>query len=290
MIGGVQDTGIQIDYSATDEHVFQAVAEKLLRDGAIPLLHYARIHVDSDLPSWAPDWRERLVPPSMQWGQFVPAGTLPYHLMTFRNSKTLWMPCVVVDTIKHGGFHWEARSFSLSGAWEDAQRMLIDVRDLLAEHHEPPLPCISAERWREGFWRIPIADQYINDSFLRCRATPAALEGYELVMLGRDGSEDARDTESGRLTHLDRYKMGMTHIASRAVVQTKLGLVGLAPPSVQEGDVVVIVPYVGSPLVLRPHHEEETIFYQIVGEVYVHGIMDGEFIDGNHVVQWVDVR
>lgn len=51
---------------------------------------------------------------------------------------------------------------------------------------------------------------------------------------------------------------------------------GLGPGDVEAGDVVCVVRGSRVPVVLRPVAGKESV-YRLVGDCYVHGIMDGEF-------------
>ena len=60
---------------------------------------------------------------------------------------------------------------------------------------------------------------------------------------------------------------------------TEAGKMGLAPAAARVGDRICI--FFGGQLlyVLR---EREEIKWEFVGECYVHGLMDGECLDGDH--------
>jgi hypothetical protein len=58
----------------------------------------------------------------------------------------------------------------------------------------------------------------------------------------------------------------------------KRQLLGLAPPDTQEGDIVAILYGCSVPVVLRRLKKSERA-YQLVGESYVYGMMDGEALD-----------
>jgi len=54
----------------------------------------------------------------------------------------------------------------------------------------------------------------------------------------------------------------------------------MAPPSTQPGDLIFLVFGRKGPCVLRPRKTGDGYDrYQLVGELYVHGIMDGEALD-----------
>ena len=59
-------------------------------------------------------------------------------------------------------------------------------------------------------------------------------------------------------------------------MQTQKGLLGLGPYWAQPGDQVWVVAGGRTPLVLRPVPESKGSRAALVGEAYVHGIMNGE--------------
>lgn len=66
------------------------------------------------------------------------------------------------------------------------------------------------------------------------------------------------------------------HHRGRALLQTQKGLLGLGPYWAQPGDQVWVVAGGRTPLVLRPVPESKGSRAALVGEAYVHGIMNGE--------------
>jgi hypothetical protein len=60
----------------------------------------------------------------------------------------------------------------------------------------------------------------------------------------------------------------------RCLFQTSRGNLGLGPDQMQPDDVVVVIFGADVPFVLRPHEKG----YKLIGEAYVHGIMDGELM------------
>lgn len=68
-------------------------------------------------------------------------------------------------------------------------------------------------------------------------------------------------------------------IINRALVMTKHGMVGLAPAHAKPGDVICILRGGQTPFVLRPKgtSDDGAQLWELVGDCYVHGIMDGSF-------------
>ncbi|KAJ3468272.1 hypothetical protein MRS44_002337 [Fusarium solani] len=86
-----------------------------------------------------------------------------------------------------------------------------------------------------------------------------------------------------------RFESTMHHIAwSRRLFVTKAGYMGLAPPSAQHGDIVVLLSGGRVPFITRKDSSDSSEHYHIVGKAYVHGIMDGELLSIMDS-KWVDL-
>lgn len=59
---------------------------------------------------------------------------------------------------------------------------------------------------------------------------------------------------------------------------TTLGYVGIGPSHLASGDVICILDNATIPFVLRPRPDGQS-GYLVVGEAYVQGIMDGEYLE-----------
>lgn len=71
-----------------------------------------------------------------------------------------------------------------------------------------------------------------------------------------------------------RESFGRTNFR-RQLFTTKRGYIGLAPLGADCGDIVCIFPGCSVPLILR----QQQWFHELIGDCYVHGIMNGEAID-----------
>ncbi|KAF2818294.1 hypothetical protein CC86DRAFT_245153, partial [Ophiobolus disseminans] len=61
----------------------------------------------------------------------------------------------------------------------------------------------------------------------------------------------------------------------RVLITTRTGYLGLAPKAVHQGDVVAILLGCKCPIVLRLYGDN---FFHVIGECYVHRLMDGEIL------------
>ena len=63
---------------------------------------------------------------------------------------------------------------------------------------------------------------------------------------------------------------------------------GLGPEESETGDIVCVLYGCSVPVVLRVAEKQRVdgkVLHEVVGEAYVHGIMDGEFMTG----KWMDL-
>ncbi|KAE8415301.1 heterokaryon incompatibility protein-domain-containing protein [Aspergillus pseudocaelatus] len=74
----------------------------------------------------------------------------------------------------------------------------------------------------------------------------------------------------------------------RLLYRTKLGYLGLGPWSVRPGDEVWVISGARTPFILRKSSSDDSLDTDkrsLIGETYVHGIMDGEAISGGRMFQ-----
>jgi hypothetical protein len=82
---------------------------------------------------------------------------------------------------------------------------------------------------------------------------------------------DAMKTAAARQTMEARTKM-------RRLIITQSGLLGIAPVQTQPGDVVIVLPGHGKPLIARKpdNADEEDDLWYLIGEAYIRGMMEAE--------------
>ena len=72
---------------------------------------------------------------------------------------------------------------------------------------------------------------------------------------------------------MQRDRLGL----HRTLITTEKGYIGLAPETVRQGDTLAILFGCSVPMILRRELEgSEDGAWRVVGECYVHGLMDGE--------------
>jgi hypothetical protein len=119
-------------------------------------------------------------------------------------------------------------------------------------------------------------DQFIAEWFRRLRS---------------DEAKPIHVLESGA----NSYAVCILHGATgRCFFITSGKLMGLAPPKAKPGDKIAIIAGAQVPFVLRPRFglQSSTSFNTLVGEAYVHGVMDGSFVKVNDegIPEWNIIR
>lgn len=157
----------------------------------------------------------------------------------------------------------------------------------------------------QAFWRTLIGDQVPMT-----RPAPDILfQDYKLwVEHLKYNDLLARDFLAGRIRRLpldEAYWRRMQETATwgsalgscsstRKFAVMRNGYMGIVPPLSEVGDVVSIVLGARTPLLLRrsrkvEEFQKEGKLFELVGECYVHGMMDGEMVDEGHGVEelWI---
>ncbi|KAK1987738.1 heterokaryon incompatibility protein-domain-containing protein [Colletotrichum cereale] len=225
------------------------------------------------VPSWAPDWSSANLPqplsiPSM----FVVRGENRGHAYSampgstqnlsraFSPGNRLSLDALRLDNVvKLGNPFPEADDFA-----DDTAR--VAALGLWLQDLEAMLPCTNqayrtAEQLSEALWRTPVADRAFAYNWETERASNEALSAY-------------RALRSGEVSEGVKYaNIANIKLLRRRPFVCSSGLIGLGPIGMALGDSVWAVPGAEVPLVFR---SVRTGGFLVVGEAYVHGIMDGE--------------
>ena len=121
-------------------------------------------------------------------------------------------------------------------------------------------------------WRIPIADQDIDMVVnTTTRAPPTMSRMYDLI-IGKTPPSSMMDLS----TAVARYCRVMDFTAvNRMPFVTSNGRLELGPRSMTNNDRVFMIPGQQTPFILREAGHGQ---YHVVGEAYIYGIMDGEYL------------
>ena len=232
----------------------------------------------SGLPSWVPDWTCNLAMPigTPSPRPYSASGSSVFKIAERENtlaSGCLVLSGFVIDVIiesraQDGWFPpvGEEKQFLLD--WKDCSEAL---DTLLAKKGNTAYH--SKEEIQEALWRTPIRDR-----FKSLKAQPDHQYGYQ-VLVGLKGhpQDFVGDTAEWRLDMSYDYRQNIGSNDRRYLI-TQQGYLGLGPRCMQSGDVVCLFSGGTTPFIIRRGDEGK---YLLVGEAYVHGMMEGEMME-NH--------
>lgn len=273
--------------------LYTAVAGRLIVDGHVDLLSLCRGGKDdrSMLPSWVPDWRHRIRTPwsGLKGGsaelptvQIFTAGhdtvcRVSLSHGTISSQSVLVIVGHYVDTIKEVKSPWTAH-LDQNFDWTAAGTMLTEIEALLEGSD------IYPEQSRdEAKWRIPIGDKETNSAGQTVRAIGLSQTGYEEMKRSLQTWLPGASFQGMGTTS---FMNTMNSMYGSCPFVSEKGYVGLCPQGTKPGATIFIplgshVPYVIEKTVLSGHAEEAAAkppagTWRLLGEAYMHGIMDGE--------------
>jgi hypothetical protein len=314
---GISPNYRNLDSDMETARIFTDVTSKLLSHGYVDILAWSQWPKSIEhLPSWVPDFKLINEPCSQTKDDkiFSASGDLELTWTTWTklSDRCFSIRGAKVDEIRGLGLPWIPNSVSDPTSMSATDRLLYNegLHDylrsiaLFAEFTKSDyrgLVEITADQWKEAFWRVPCGDQLWLDN-RRKRATAAGFEAYgallkEMLYYKSIITYDSRqeqnlpalipgvsvDRQKEEYSDLIRskersqYARALDRQNDRRPFLSQQGYLGLAPAHAKEGDLVVILFGAVQPYVLRRSGQK----YELVGEAYVYGIMDGEFLRKN---------
>jgi hypothetical protein len=275
------------------QQVYAEVARSLVWNGHLDILTlcrsgysrkspYEKTIRDAKLPSWAPDWTKPLARP---WGGaledqlFRASGNTKFtpHRHDEQNlpPNVLTIETRFVETLKEVGSPWTPQ-WQVGFDYDGARTLFTEIENFLEKSETR----YSIKELKEAAWRIPIGDQEFDALGMSQRATQASSRGYNAMK-----SYVYDQKRNRKINTVVSYLGGMKDMHDSRPFLSDGGYVGLCPDVSLPGDEIHIPLGLHVPLVLRKANDG---FYNLVGEAYVHGIMDGEIFDtdsASHVLR-----
>lgn len=271
---------LRADYTKEWDEVKVYVAMKLLRYNGLITLSFCGLDTSDPgpdyVPSWAPNWASRHLPRPLSVpsrfrvrggakdSAYNASGRMSQMVTesSFGPGGRLTLVAIYVDRISRLGNSLPDGTIqdSVLATW------LVDLRDML---RGPNRIYNTAEKVEDAWWRTPIADRGQVYNYETLRATEELRCGYRMLVDDDQGRQNT--TEAARYAAIARHKL-----RQRRSFKTSQGYLAIGPDALQEEDFVWVVLGVSVPLVLRNCGNG---CWTIVGEAYVHGIMDGEITE-----------
>ncbi|KAH7129464.1 heterokaryon incompatibility protein-domain-containing protein [Dactylonectria estremocensis] len=288
-----EKTTIEIDYGKSKKHVYTSAIKAMFeRDRNPHPLHFLQdcyVERDATLPSWVPDFgtlhsfktinlATTGIGTALTLGSLYNAslGDADWNPPKFLDDDdyVLQMEGVSVDEVRNIGDvcprfpdGWERREAQL--------RAIIDQWRQLVPKTEDEY--IGGGSVVEAFWRTVTFDLLLTDrDYLagnpnrRDTRLPKGAAGMPPTT-----AEEEAEVREG-IVDAPPPKTVLEKLGERRFFVTKAGYFGLGPAYTQAGDIACVLRGALFPTVVRPTTNHR---YTMVGECFVHGIMDGEMID-----------
>jgi hypothetical protein len=193
---------------------------------------------------------------------------------------------VLVDVIKDIRNEW-IPNIGENFNYEAAGQFLSDVEKFCKQSGQLVNSVYNSQQLEEAVWRVPIGDMEMTTGGIpfRRRATSSSCQARQDLLKIIAALQIPADQNVDQYEGLDMntlvksgqsYTSIMRDMHNRRPYISKQGYVGLGPISMLPGDVICIFLGAQLPYILR---RTETDLYKLIGEGYVHGIMDGEYIE-----------
>jgi hypothetical protein len=286
---------IQPDYSKSVVEVFTDAAAAIIGCGQFDILSLNQFPKNQrNLPSWVPDWTSYIQRPcgSYKVDECYQACGEKEACIEFQSlpggCQILKIKGGTVDTITKVGepwlptlLDWQEWTYSddrCATFFDSIAAFCAESDTLGCDIYKDPLQRLEAP------WRIPCANKARDSRGTPCKPNASGteiLEGYTYIQNRRNtatlGADYSRDVQA--------YHITMGNMFKRRSFLSKQGYVGLAPSHSKPGDVICILYGSVVPFVLR----KKGSGYELIGEAYVHGIMDGEFVEKEHGTEIFEV-
>lgn len=291
---------IKPDYTGTVENLYRSFTLAAIEaTGSLDIIRHSEPHTNFALPSWVPDWliEPGNVPITVYDDAFAAAGSSLASVQALADPQSISCKGFIIDRFDGLGCRW-------SDCWSP---------DSVVPSNHKSNPYSTFEEVREAIWKSMVAchrlpTEPLDVDYGSLLATPVLATAHlpehspikDLVgsnvfdwcvsfLKGNANFQVAgRRMEEYFWNDVEPEKIDAVHLRDalmqrdrinlgRRLVTTERGHVGIALEAVERTDVVAILLGCSTPVVLRPvDGDSESPRWKVVGDCYLHGIMNGE--------------
>lgn len=305
----LEDLGVLPDYTKSCKETYTTAMAALLQQGHISLLSFCQTpKIQSDLPSWVPDW-SRCTTGMLQdvendhitlYPKFSASGAESRHskITIIRRDgaiEGISVVCHVYDEIYEvGSFPGRTSSHEvpLSETFSWPIKWLIEIlrltyhnkqgyEDFSDRLHAAARTSIGGVGWNQDTQLVRVGDdRFLEAVVLLQNGIKYIRENY--IKLGVQqllANRAVKDRIKSRIAvHVGLGSEIIGKSLGRLPFITRKGHLVLGPEYIKRGDFVALIRGTQVPFVLRRQSGGQ---YQLVGEAYVDGIMDGEAMENS---------
>ncbi|KAL8943103.1 MAG: hypothetical protein Q9216_001303 [Gyalolechia sp. 2 TL-2023] len=300
---------IKPDYTDSVENVYRSFAlAAISATGSLDVVRHCVLSDDLDSPSWIPALS--LEPTgdafTLRDDTFTTSGITSASIDIMSTSHLLSCKGFIADRIDGLGCMWSKgwdsgtvlqtqNTLDPYGTFEAAQEAI--WKSLVACHARPTeyldadygsllaTPALAKADLPE---QTPLKDLIVSFIFEWCVQYLAGDAEFKIAGRPlRDYCWKEVVPEQIDAVHLRDALMQRDRInLSRRLITTDMGYVGMAPEKVERGDVVAVLFGCSMPMVLRQSMGESgDVRWKVVGDCYLHGIMDGESMGWGRIAE-----
>jgi len=264
-----EQLGILPEYDKSTIEVYTNASRALIAIGEISILSWCQqSKLIEGLPSWVPDFSSNIHRECggnrITGSLFRASGNIKFpglSASSYDDSHSIGLSGVKVGIIADLGSVWTPE-LGPTWTWNDATRLIYEVE---AFCKQSPL-FTSLEKALDASMRIPCADLQIHGN-TESRASNSIRSQYDKI---RSMGEFKYDRDAAI------YRNAMTSQRDKRPFLSNSGHVGLAPARAEPGDCICIIFGSPVPFILRASTKGKFV---LIGEAYVYGVMDGEWLD-----------
>lgn len=279
---------VKIDYSKSATQVFAEAAQYIYRQYPTLMLSLASQTSSSDLelPSWVVDWTTPMRCPlswsaSSDWTwvrnfQYNASSDMKELSINFGENQ-LHLLGFQIDGVGSRGSHKRA-AFRLSAqATMTVDSWLCTYADFIQDIFESEL-----EEFEEILCKIPTAGDFCYAN----RLFGPTLAGFrEVSTFAKRGSREITDANLSDDARAYR-SVCMDFVRFRLPFISSAGRLGLGPDTLATDDAIFILSGVDTPFIFRRLNTGQ---YRLIGECYLHGVMDGEAVIDEVALELLEV-
>ncbi|CZR55536.1 uncharacterized protein PAC_05424 [Phialocephala subalpina] len=296
LLGLVPNAGVQIDYNKSVEDIYTSVFRSFLEeDGGfdtfrwmtgemmVQKVEWAR---QLNLPSWVPDFGPRAVHPISSFIFFTEGPICPprgvfqasgpnrsrseFILQFEDGERTLVLRGYRFDTISQRGRLFPYLDEIVLSGYQTYPTFKHWEKLAMSTTNRPY--DLRSSRG-EAFWRTILTDRKVEGFHFQDNA--GWIPARRLTPVDRCVPPQNSEQERELLRAIETR--GGCIFGRRFCISSR-GYFGLMPATACEGDMICVLLRGEVPFVLRRRNDRDQGFYQMIGECYVHGIMDGEVV------------
>jgi hypothetical protein len=283
--------GLKPDYQKSCKEVYLETTISLISKWFLDIFSLCEVHKNiPELPSWVPDFtsisqrvplqqramnRKAVPVTTVLQPRFSASGdnhnTRVSYELTQTSPTSLLLPAKLVGRVTRVGTTWEPQAF---------KRWLQELR----EFSDSDSVTFEPDHLR-AVWRTAVADQEIRQGDQKPRLSEHELEKVHNSLRSLDLS--AADKQTFVSLGLGDYVYQLQDVAyGRRPFCTSKGHIGIGPSEMAAGDLLYILIGAHVPYILRPDTHGRL---RLIGEAYVHGIMDGEAMEDEQPIDVIDM-